>query len=192
MKIVLVAGEPATGKTTLAQSVIKELGYGTPFKDGLVVGTKHVCQKDHPGGPIYVVGVYGPGRGFWGTDKLSMAVMPQLKSWLRLREARASVFMEGDRVTSKSFIGHLLAEFPEVTVIVLTAGSGTLNRRHLTRGDTQSEIFLKGRRTKINSIVDSCAVKVFHEKETEEIRDFVLDKLGASKKEPSTSDDLRI
>lgn len=191
MKVVLICGEPATGKTTLAFSVIKELGYGTPFKDGLVVGTKHLCQKDHPGGPIYVIGVYAAGRGFWGTDKLSMAVMPQLKQWLSLREARASVFMEGDRVTSTSFIAFLREHY-DVEVIVLTAGYGTLTRRHLTRGDTQSEIFLKGRRTKINKIVDAGLVTVFHEKITEEIRDFVLDKLGASKKKTSTNLDARI
>lgn len=183
MKVVLVAGEPATGKSTLATSVIKSLGLGVPFKDGLVVGTKH--------GFTYVLGVYGAGEGFWGTDRLSMALMPQLKQWLGQREPYEAVFMEGDRVTSKDFIDHLRT-LGDLTVIVLTASDFILEKRQKARGNKQSPTFLKGRRTKINKIVDAGLVTVFHETETSKIRDFVLLKLGASDKIPLPNPDARI
>lgn len=191
MKIVLVAGEPATGKSTLARSVIKELGFGIPFKIGLVVGTKYRLPT---AGYIAVIGIYGPGPGFWGTDRLSMAVLPSLKDWLERSNSMEgedidSVFMEGDRVTSKSFIDYLSENY-DLSLAVLTASSGTLERRQKERGNLQSEIFLKGRRTKINKIVDSCSAQVFHEIETEKIRDFILDKLGASKRSSRPSADL--
>jgi hypothetical protein len=188
MKVVLVAGEPATGKSTLARALMKELGFGIPFKEGLVAGTRHRL----PGaGYVCVVGVYGPVPGFWGTDKLSMALLPSLKSWLADAQDIDAVFMEGDRVTSKSFISYLQAKY-DLTLVVLTASPGTLEKRQKVRGNLQSEIFLKGRRTKINNIVDTCLAQVFHEPETSKVCDFILDKLGASKKEVSTFKDQEV
>lgn len=186
MKVVIVSGEPATGKTTLAQEVVKKLGFGFPFKEGLVSGTYH------RGFGTYVIGEYGPGPGFWGTDKLSMAALPQIKSWLAEKadvEPGSFVFMEGDRVTSASFISEIRALY-DVEVLVLTAGLGTLNKRHAARKDDQSESFLKGRRTKINNLVNTMLVEVFHEIPTKLLVEKVLEKLGASKKISSTSVEL--
>lgn len=174
MKIVLLSGEPATGKSTLARAVMGKLGLGIPFKDGLVCGTKHHKWN------VDVMGIYGSGYGFWGTDRLSMAVLPALKLWIKKQDQNARIFMEGDRVTSLDFARWLNDEY-NYTGISLIADPATIAARHRQRKDSQSDSFLKGRRTKINSLVDarllSCVPHITAQ-DTSSICDYILKALG--------------
>jgi hypothetical protein len=186
LKVVLIAGEPATGKTTLARGVLSELGFGAPFKFGKVVGT---CHEVGGGSSsqlrsirVYVLGIYGSGEGFWGTDRLSMAVLPEIKTWLATLRDEDSVFMEGDRVTSKTFVEHLRTTY-DFFGAVLTVSQKTLTQRRNARGNKQSEVFLKGRRTKINNLVDGGSMKVFQcdlPEVPQGLRKLILNQLGAS------------
>ena len=65
-RIIAIGGEPASGKTTLMKSILKNFSL-KKFKYGFVRG----YYNDN----IYFIGIYN-NDVFSGTDKLSMAVQP--------------------------------------------------------------------------------------------------------------------
>lgn len=139
-RVVAVGGEPATGKTTLMRE-FKNLHTTTPFKYGQVRGE---YNKDLN---LYFIGVFD-GSTFEGTDRLSMSVQPDFIKFLNWCEG--VVIYEGDRLFNQSLF---TLGFPFVKV-VLKGDKDLLDIRHKTRGDSQTETFLKSKRTKINNILD--------------------------------------
>jgi broad-specificity NMP kinase len=139
-RVIAVGGEPATGKTTLMRE-FKNLHTTAPFKYGQVKGE---YNKDMN---LYFIGVFD-GSTFEGTDRLSMSVQPDFIKFLNWCDG--VVIFEGDRLFNQSLF---TLEFPFVKV-VLRADKETLITRHNKRGDSQTETFLKSKRTKINNILD--------------------------------------
>ena len=142
MKCVAIGGVPATGKTTLMKNIIDILQPKKQFKFGLLRG----YVKDN----ISILGVYKHGDIFGGTDKLSMAVQKDYKMYVD--KMMMDCIFEGDRLFTKNNLLELCTKY-ETKIIILENDKDTLKSRHLQRGDNQSEIFIKGRTTKITNIL---------------------------------------
>ena len=150
-----IGGEPATGKTTLMRRVLRKLedthGHGGKgFRDGLLRGIRFNLT--------YVLGIYDEGT-FAGTDRLSMAVQTDATTFLRQQsrvDASPVVLFEGDRLFNHSFL-TTCEDLGETAWFNLTCPETVLTSRHARRQDTQTALWLKGRRTKILN------VKKYHE-----------------------------
>ena len=143
MRCVAIGGEPATGKTTLVSDVFERLDSPKGFKFGLVRG--HL-NKDLN---IALVGIYGTGGTFLGTDKLAMNVNPHFYKYAE--KQNRNIIFEGDRLFTLKNV-QMLQGLYETRVIVLKAAPEVLHKRHTERGDGQSDKFLQGRKTKISNI----------------------------------------
>jgi cytidylate kinase len=143
MRCVAIGGQPATGKTTLVTQLYKNLNEPQPFKFGLVRG--HLDKSRN----LAVVGIYGTGETFLGTDKLAMNVNPHFHKYAD-KKAR-NILFEGDRLFTEKNLLRLMSLY-ETRVIILRASEAILSERHKERGDTQSKKFLQSRRTKMENI----------------------------------------
>ena len=146
MRILALIGEPATGKSSIARNLIRELSLGEPLSYGLLRGTQHHKQK------IIVFGLYPENEIFGGTDRLSMAVQPDAEKFLRYIHDW-NIFFEGDRLGNIKFLSFCKMVC-ETKIISLKCSSQTKLHRHLKRNDTQSDRFLKSRQTKIRNITE--------------------------------------
>lgn len=152
MKIIGLGGEPATGKTTLFKSLRDKLGTYKQFKFKMVRGEMYEHPDDERN--IFILGIYDKGT-FSGTDRLSMAVQPQVMDFLKAIEVdfkNPIVLFEGDRLFNKSFIKAIKERY-DTGLYITTANEKEKQRRHISRGDTQTEQWLKGRKTKIANIL---------------------------------------
>jgi len=145
MKCVAVGGEPATGKTTMMKEFYRLMEPTHNLKAGLLRG--HVNNNTQ----VSLMGIYGDTGTFLGTDRLSMAVNKDFHKYLKMQKRH--IVFEGDRLFSKDNL-RLLKEYYDLRIIVLKASPKDLHQRHIIRGDNQSEVFLKGRATKIQNILD--------------------------------------
>ena len=94
MRVVAMIGEPASGKTTLMERFIGSMGDGRKFKYKKLRGIDFSSSK------IIVLGEYFTGT-FAGTDRLSMAVQPDVESFIRKAKRKYpeyTIVFEGDRL----------------------------------------------------------------------------------------------
>lgn len=141
VKVIYVAGVPASGKTTLFKR-LREYFFETSkeFKEGKVRGIENGCFK--------MLGVFD-GSTFEGTDRLSMTVIGDAIDYINRQEKmpnRSVVFVEGDRLFNYRFLAETKA-----SIIILDASPEVLKQRHIQRGDNQTEAFLQSRRTKVEN-----------------------------------------
>lgn len=146
-KIIAVAGQPGTGKTTLFREFMKDYTWEKqePKKMLPVMYCKEL--------DLYVLGKYEEGELFAGTDRLSMAVQPIAQEFVE--ECQSNILFEGDRLTNTKFYDFLLSQDAKVEFLVLTVANDTMTQRYKDRGSEQSETFLKGRETKIGNILNN-------------------------------------
>ncbi len=152
MKIVAMGGEPASGKTVIFKTFKGDRKIKR-FKEGLLEGEIDDKRK------VIYLGVYKEGLSkdsFCGTDKLSMAVQPVALEFVNKAHKKwkgYTIIFEGDRLFNKKFLKALMLKH-DVAIIVLEVEDDILHKRHKKRkGDTQTEKFLKGRKTKVRNIV---------------------------------------
>tara|TARA_B100000941_G_C28410388_1_gene503107 strand:+ start:324 stop:869 length:546 start_codon:yes stop_codon:yes gene_type:complete len=143
MKGLVIGGVPASGKTTLMRLFLNTWDQTKPVKHGLVYG--YLLGQE-----TLLLGKYESKEVFAGTDRLSMAVQPDFQTILDSK--KYNIVFEGDRLFIEKNLISLCSNY-DTRVIILDASEGELKRRHLNRGDGQSEIFLKSRETKINNIL---------------------------------------
>lgn len=153
MKVLAIGGEPATGKTSLVKAMIdywNAIEKAEEFSFGLLHGTYYQKQR------IFLFGLYKEEGTFMGTDRLSMAVQPHALEFLMKARQKdpVSIVFEGDRLFNEKFLRSCMA-LGELKVLVLAVEDATKKRRHLQRGDTQTETFLKGRATKVSNVCKS-------------------------------------
>jgi len=146
MRCVAVGGEPATGKTTMMKEFFKLMKPTHNLKAGLLRG--HLNNDTG----VSLMGIYNDAGTFLGTDRLSMAVNKDFQKYAQLKKRH--IVFEGDRLFSKDNLG-MLAQYYDLRIIVLRASEKEKHERHILRGDTQSETFLRGRATKIKNICDA-------------------------------------
>lgn len=143
VRVIYVAGVPASGKSTLFKRLrLQYFNESTDFKVGKVRGIKQGCLE--------MLGVFD-GSLFEGTDKLSMTVINDAIDYidkLKKEEQKHVVFVEGDRLFNWRFLSKTRA-----TLLILDANEAVLKQRHISRGDTQTETFLRSRRTKVENFI---------------------------------------
>lgn len=146
-KIVAVGGNPGSGKTSLFKSFMKNKEF-TDYKDKLV--SAHYNSENN----LYILGRYSEGEVFSGTDRLSMAVQPQLQAWLISNSS--NILFEGDRVFNSSFL-EFCSKLPntKLEIIYLNVEQNVLQERYKERNSNQSDKFLQGRETKYNNILSN-------------------------------------
>ena len=144
--IIMVGGVPCSGKSTLMRRLISRLEEPT-----LIEPKKLFKCQEH--GDILVVGQYPEGETFGGTDKLSHGSIPHFRDFINeVNNTYRHVIIEGDRYFRGVDIEWLTKEHESI-VYVLTVDLQEELNRHTERGDTQTEVWLKGRRTQINNIL---------------------------------------
>lgn len=97
-----------------------------------------------------MLGVFD-GSTFEGTDKLSMAVINDAIRYikgLQQDKAKTVVFVEGDRLFNYRFLSETRA-----LLMIIDADEQVLKARHKGRGDTQTEAFLRSRRSKLENFI---------------------------------------
>jgi len=154
MKIIVIGGAPATGKSAIVETIIKEQseGKGQPA----ITDYKGMVYTKIPTG--YVLGTYEPGNMFPGTDGLSMSVMPLVKEflgWVHSSNPKAVVLFEGDRLFTRDFL-VFCSTITEVKIFVLvTPPDLTVKRIHerQLKGKPFNLVFYRGRVTKISRIL---------------------------------------
>ena len=168
-KVIYIAGVPASGKSTLFKQVRQRLFEGaTDFKEGKVRGLESTD------GHYKMLGVFD-GSTFEGTDKLSMTVIDDAIAYIKgLSEhpEKYVVFVEGDRLFNYRFLAETKA-----TLLLLDANERILKSRHIERGDTQTDTFLKSRRSKVENFAKKYNVKRIWNNTTEDqqrILSFIL------------------
>jgi len=155
MKIVYVIGEPGSGKTTLMKRVME---YSGVTKD-IHVNEKFPLVPFHTNGQnLIVLGKYAEGDVFGGTDKTSMAIQPQAIDMLKaMKNVPINITAEGDRLTTASFIEHIVEEY-DATIYYLRTTPDVRQVRYKERGSNQNETWLNGRITKIQNILTNFVV----------------------------------
>ena len=147
-KLVAVGGQPGTGKTTLFRKFMEDKNWieAEPAK---LVSAMYNEQMD-----LYILGKYQEGETFAGTDRLSMAVQPEVQKWIQTHNC--NVLFEGDRIFNKSFLEFSM-ELPntDLQIVYLKASKNILEQRYKDRGSDQSEQFLRGRETKYSNLLSN-------------------------------------
>lgn len=160
IRVVQVLGEPATGKTTLMRSILAELGPADgEVKNNIGPDGRHFNYARgtrYPRSRAIVMGIYD-GKRTDGTDRLGLNTQPPMIQLLTMLAQDSeydewTVLIEGDRFANLSFVRALRAICP-AAYVMLTATQSVLNARHIGRGDTQTEVWLAGRRTKMQSLL---------------------------------------
>ena len=142
----MIGGVPCSGKSTLTRNIISGLGsaeYVEPMK-------LFPCQKH---GDTLVVGRYSKEEVFGGTDRLSYGTISKFRKFIIQEYSKYKhIIIEGDRFFRMKDIEWLVSEY-NAKIFVLTVSSSEEQRRHVERQDSQSEKWLKGRRSQISNIL---------------------------------------
>jgi len=165
MKVIILGGEPATGKTTIMKNLIRRKKLKS-LEHKLLRGSIDKKSK------LILLGIYDKGideDSFCGTDRLSMSVQPDAIAFVEKASKKYTdytLLLEGDRLFNQKFLDSIKGYGLAISIIVLGVSKKELHKRHKHReGDTQTDKFLKGRKTKVNNIViNNDVVLMKHEK----------------------------
>lgn len=147
--VILICGEPGSGKTTLMWNIIeqrKEWDNVEPIK---LLNAMYNKAAD-----LYILGKYEKGEVFAGTDRLSMAVQPVAVEFIQ--NSNADFLIEGDRLFNRKFIDAVM-KMPgkKLSIVHLDVDQNTLKARYKERGTNQNEEFLRSRATKVSNITNA-------------------------------------
>lgn len=139
MKVFMLVGECGTGKTWVMQEIIKQFKLDTLGK----VGMFYFHRSDR----LICLGKYD-GSVFQGSDKLSMAVMGDIKEFKKyVTKNNYVVVCEGDRFMNETFTEAFKGSL-EVTAITNDGAKGRKKRK-----STQTERHLKAIRTRVSKFI---------------------------------------
>ena len=144
-KLIAIGGSPGTGKTTLMRKFME----GKTWIE--CQPAKLVTAMYNEELALYILGKYAEGETFAGTDRLSMAVQPEVQAWIQTHNC--NVLFEGDRIFNQSFLEFAMGlPNTDLQVVFLSAPKTVLEQRYKDRGSDQSEQFLRGRETKYSNL----------------------------------------
>ena len=143
----MIGGAPCTGKSTLMRNILEELEESVKIEPMKLFP----CQKH---GDILVIGYYPEGETFGGTDKISHGAIPHFREFIEQENPKwKHIIVEGDRFFRMKDVEWLVNTYEDAKIFVLEVSREVENQRHIDRGDTQKEVWLKGRRTQIGNIL---------------------------------------
>ena len=143
--IIMIGGVPCSGKSTLTRNILSELGSAVNVEPMKLFP----CEKR---GNVLVAGRYPEGEIFGGTDRMSYGAIPKFRDFISQEEPKHNIFLEGDRFFRAQDIEWLVVEY-NANVFVLVISDDEEKRRHIKREDTQTEKWLRGRRSQISNIL---------------------------------------
>jgi broad-specificity NMP kinase len=147
-KLIAVGGQPGTGKTTLFRKFMEGKTW-IECEPAKLISAMYNEEMD-----LYILGKYQEGETFAGTDRLSMAVQPEVQKWIQTHNC--NVLFEGDRIFNQSFLEFAMGlDQTDLQVVYLKAPKETLEQRYKDRGSDQSEQFLRGRETKYSNLLSN-------------------------------------
>ena len=147
-KLIAIGGSPGTGKTTLMRKFMEGKTW-IECQPAKLVTAMYNEELD-----LYILGKYAEGETFAGTDRLSMAVQPEVQAWIQTHNC--NVLFEGDRIFNQSFLEFAMGlPNTDLQVVFLSAPKTVLEQRYKDRGSDQSETFLKGRETKYSNLLSN-------------------------------------
>jgi len=147
--VIAIGGPPASGKTTLMKRILDSADdwvRSSPHK--LVHG--HYSKKRN----TWIIGVYDKEGGiFQGTDKLSKALSPALVSFI-LQNAKQpiNILFEGNNVVVSKTLRQIAECDVNFVILRLMVAKSLKKERHHSRGDSQSQTFLKAKETTIANV----------------------------------------
>jgi hypothetical protein len=157
MKIVILGGVPASGKSSAVKEVIRLLEKTEKPSAFLSNGVKGILFDKQR---VLVLGDYEREQ-FPGTDALSMSVQPKVLSLLKeMQGERIAVCLEGDRLFNLSFIRAVGRMGILCEVVVVEASQEVLRRRRGERKTLHDAVWLKGRESKVRNIKNDPGVGV--------------------------------
>jgi broad-specificity NMP kinase len=147
-KLIAVGGQPGTGKTTLFRKFMEDKKW-IECEPAKLISAMYNEEMD-----LYILGKYQEGETFAGTDRLSMAVQPEIQKWIQ--GINSNVLFEGDRIFNQSFLEFAMGlDQTDLQVVYLKAPKEILEQRYKDRGSDQSEQFLRGRETKYSNLLSN-------------------------------------
>ena len=147
-KLIAVGGQPGTGKTTLFRKFMEGKKW-IECEPAKLISAMYNEEMD-----LYILGKYQEGETFAGTDRLSMAVQPEVQKWIQ--GINSNVLFEGDRIFNQSFLEFAMGlDQTDLQVVYLKAPKDILEQRYKDRGSDQSEQFLRGRETKYSNLLSN-------------------------------------
>lgn len=150
-KIVVLLGEPASGKTTLTKKLLSTFDWPHKFCHRSHGTLRYMLNKERG---LVVFGNYSLSGMFDGTDALSATVINQAEEYIGGNFGHLTMFFEGDRLANQRFLNSCKAVAP-TDIFFLRASPTTLAERHRARGDSQKASWLKGRATKIFNLMEA-------------------------------------
>jgi len=157
LRVIAIGGEPGSGKTTLMRHVMKDLGFDSPIHEEVKMVPFH--QKAN----LFVLGKYEEEGVFAGTDRMSMAVQPEAVKFLATMPEKAVVLFEGDRLFNQSFLEHCNENY-DLKIVGLLTDKAEKAKRYQSRGSNQDPFWLKGRETKVQTILSNLGLMFVTEK----------------------------
>lgn len=149
MKVTMIIGEPASGKSHLMKEFMRQEG---PWSsEAIPYVAFHRNAND-----VRVIGRYDEEHKFPGTDRLSMACQPKVLELLGLWDSVGipAVLFEGDRLGNMSMINALLEmRGIDFKVVCVVRDEESLQHTRATERKSQDARFVKSRHTKIQNIV---------------------------------------
>lgn len=153
-EVIFIVGLPVSGKTYLTNQVRAYLGCHENKQFKLLKYEQYLNYN------YIIIGSF-TGEMFEGTDKLSMAVQPDMIEFIKSLDKPMKIIIEGDRLFTESFIKFLENEKIHYQIIILKATPSETIQRYRKRGRMQTEKFLKGRATKLQNIIRTRLYKEF-------------------------------
>ena len=147
--VIAVGGPPASGKTTLMKRILDSAeDWVSASPHELVHG--HFSKKKN----TWIIGVYAKDGGiFQGTDKLSKALGPALVSFIRQHANQPiNILFEGNNVVVSKTLREIADCDVNFVILRLMVAKSLKTARHSSRGDSQSQTFLKAKETAIANV----------------------------------------
>jgi ABC-type cobalamin/Fe3+-siderophores transport system ATPase subunit len=154
--LVYVIGYPGCGKTTAMQ---KAIGMDNVLEQDTLLQKKPFAHTVYPSGIVEL----GRQRDtYGGTDSLALNVQPAVVKWLRDIDAPV-VVGEGDRLANYKFFNSVALMGRSLAIVHIKCGELTARKRAWERGSRFNESWLKGRISKVDSLVQTCQqINVLH------------------------------
>lgn len=144
---VAVCGLAGVGKTTIMRKFMEGKKWEEQQPTKLL---RTYYNKDLD---LFLLGIYND-ELYSGTDRLSMAVQPDVENWLNTHNS--NVLFEGDRLSNISFLTYVSnLSRTNFKIYYIEIPKELREKRYKERGSNQTQKILKSRETKYKGIINN-------------------------------------